>query len=171
VPNYKISRADIIGQGWLNSRKLVKAFLMPLVVVMLLLSGCSDDDFEGADVAELEGRTFLFTDARAFGLSNLPGLLTIGFFGDGPLSDDEATFRLDSNGIVAEGILDLDEGDNPIGSDFSRCDFEVTFSTFTIDGLLVGDEVETDCEVTEDDQELQLTNRNTSEVSTGQLQQ
>jgi len=170
VPNYKISCTDIIGQGWLNSHKLVKALLIPLVVVILLLVGCSDDDFEGADVAELEGRTFLFTDARAFGLNNLPGLLTVGLFGDGPLSDDETTFRLDSNGIVAEGILDLDEGDNPLGSDFSRCDFEVTSSAFTIDGLLVGDTVETDCVVTEDDQELQLTNRGTSEVSTGQLQ-
>jgi hypothetical protein len=171
VPNYKISRTHIIRQGWFNGRKLAKAVLMPLVVGMLLLAGCSDDDFEGADVAEIEGRTFLFTDARAFGLNNLPGLLTIGLFGDGPLSDDEASFRLDSNGIVAEGILDLDEGDNPFGSDFSRCDFEISFSTFTLDGLLVGDEVETDCVVTEDDQELQLTNRDTNEVSTGQLQQ
>jgi hypothetical protein len=143
---------------------------MPLVVVLLLLVGCSDDDFEGADVAELENRTFLFTDARAFRLNNLPALLTIGFFGDGALSDDEAQFRLDSNGIVAEGILDLDEGDNPIGSDFSTCDFEIRASAFTIDGLLVGDTVKTGCVVTEDDQELQLTNEDTNEVSTGQLQ-
>jgi hypothetical protein len=170
VPNYTTSCNNIIGQGWLHGRLLAKVVLMPLVVGLLLMVGCSDDNFEGADVLELESRTFLFTDARAFGLNNLPALLTIGTFGDGPLSDDEASFRLESNGIVAEGILDLDEGDNPFGSDFSRCDFEITFSNFTVDGLLVGDTVKTDCVVTEDDQELQLENRDTDEVSTGQRQ-
>jgi hypothetical protein len=171
VPNYTTSRNHIIGQDRLNSRLLTDVFLIPRVVGMLLMVGCSDDDFEGADVLELENRTFVFTDARAFGLPNLPATLTIGMFGDGALSDDEASFRLDSNGIVAEGIIDLDEGDNPFGSDFSRCDFDIATSTFTTDGLLPGDGIETDCVVTENDQELQLTNRDTNEVSTGQLQQ
>jgi hypothetical protein len=129
------------------------------------------DYFFYKDVLELEGKTFVFTDARAFGLNNLPATLTIGMFGDGALSDDESTFRLDSNGVVAEGIIDLDEGDNPLGSDFSRCDFDIIFSNFTVAGLLIGDSVETDCLVTEDDQELQLSNRDTGEISTGQLQQ
>jgi hypothetical protein len=171
VPNYTTSRNHIIGQDRLNGRLLTNVFLIPLVVGMLFMVGCSDDDFEGADVLELENKTFVFTDARAFGLSNLPATLTIGMFGDGALSDDEASFRLDSNGVVAEGIIDLDEGDNPFGSDFSRCDFDIATSAFTAAGLLPGDGIETDCVVTENDQELQLTNRDTSEVSTGQLQQ
>jgi len=173
VPNHTTSRNNITGQDRFKSRLLTNVFLIPLVVGMLFMVSCSDDDFEGADVLELENRTFVFTDARAFSssLSNLPATLTIGTFGDGALSDDEAPFSLDSNGVVAEGIIDLDEGDNPLGSDFSRCDFDITVSNFTAAGLLVGDGIETDCVVTENDLELQLTNRDTSEVSTGQRQQ
>jgi hypothetical protein len=173
VPNYTTSRNHIIGQDRLNSRLLTNVFLIPLVVGMLFMVSCSDDDFEGADVLELENRTFVFTDARAFSssLNSLPATLTIGTFGDGALSDDESTFVLESNGVVAEGIIDLDEGDNPVGRDFSRCDFDITVSNFTAAGLLVGDGIETDCVVTEDDQSLRLTDRDTGQVSTGQLQQ
>lgn len=162
-------RIHTLRPGWRPGSSLATVVIMPLIVLLLLLAGCSDDDFEGADVAELENRIFDFTDARAFGLNNLPAVLTIRLFGDGALSDDEAPFTLDSNGTVAEGVLDLDEGDNPFGRDFSRCDFEITTSAFDVDGLRAGDTVKTDCVVTEDDQELQLTNRDTSEVSTGQL--
>ena len=165
-----MNRIHTRGQSWINGNMFAKAIMISLIVGLSLLAGCSDDDFEGADVAELENRTFVFTDARAFGLNLQPATLTIGMFGDGTLSDDEAPFTLDSSGTVAQGILDLDEGDNPIGSDFSRCDFEIATSTFTVAGLLPGDNVETDCEVTEDDLELRLENRNTSEVSIGQLQ-
>jgi hypothetical protein len=165
-----MNRSHMLGQSWLNGNMFAKAIIISLIVGLLLLAGCSDDDFEGADVAELENRTFVFTDARAFGLNLQPAILTIGMFGDGALSDDEAPFTLDSNGIVAQGILDLDEGDNPFGSDFSRCDFEIAESAFNVAGLFAGNTVETDCFVTEDDLVLQLTNRSTSQVSTGQLQ-
>jgi hypothetical protein len=165
-----MNRIYTLWKSCLNGNMFAKAVMISLLVGLSLLAGCSDDDFEGADVVELENRTFLFADARAFGLSLQPALLTIGMFGDGALSDDETPFTLDSNGTVAQGILDLDEGDNPFGSDFSRCDFEISTSAFTVAGLLPGDNVETDCVVTEDDLELQLENRNTSEVSTGQLQ-
>lgn len=162
-----MNRSHMLGQSCLNGHMFAKVVMISLIAGLLLLAGCSDDDFEGADVAELENRTFDFTDARAFGLANLPAVLTIGMFGDGALSDDEAPFILDSNGTVAQGILDLDEGDNPIGGDFSRCNFEIVESAFTIEPLLMGNTVEMDCEVTEDDQQLRLDND--GQFSTGQL--
>jgi hypothetical protein len=165
-----MNRSHMLGKSWINGNMFAKAIIISLIVGLSLLAGCSDDDFEGADVVELENRTFFFADARAFGLSLQPATLTIAMFGDGTLSDDEAPFTLDSNGVVAQGILDLDEGDNPVGGDFSRCDFEIATSAFTVPGLLPGANVETECFVTENGLELQLENRNTGEVSTGQLQ-
>lgn len=171
--HYTTKRITRRGPRWLKGGLLAKVVFIPLIVVMLLLSGCDDDDddFEGVDVPELENKTFDFVDARAFRLNNQPATLEIGLFGDGALADDEASFTLTSNGSVAEGTLDLDEGDNPFGKDFSRCDFDIEESTFDIDELRVGDSAETDCTVSQDDRELQLTNRDTGEVSTGELLQ
>jgi hypothetical protein len=163
-------RIRTLGQGQLKGSLLAHVAVIVLMVGVLLLAGCSNGSFEGVDVPELENRTFDFVDARAFGLTNLPATLVIGMFGESDLSNDEAPFTLTSNGTVATGILDLDEGDNPFGQDFSRCKFEIQVSAFTVAGLLVGDEVETDCEVTEDNLELKLENRDTGAVSTGTLQ-
>jgi len=164
------NRISTLGRGRLNGSLFAQVAVIALTIGMLLLAGCSNGDFEGVDVPELENRTFVFTDARAFGLPDLPATLAIGMFGNSDLSNDEAPFTLTSNGIVASGTLDLNEGDNPFGQDFSDCDFEIQRSDFTVAGLLPGNEVETDCEVTADNLELKLENRGTGAVSTGTLQ-
>jgi len=169
MPVHTTNRINVLGQNILTGGVAAKAAFVALILGMLLLAGCSDDDnFEGVDVLEIENKSFSFTDARAFGLPAQAAILDIGAFGDGALSDDEAPFTLTSGGLVASGILDLNEGDNPFGSDFSQCDFAIDLSGFGGE-LGVGEAIDTDCEVSTDDSELTLTNRDTDEVSTGTL--
>jgi hypothetical protein len=171
MPIYTTNHINVLRQRVFKDRSVAKMAFVVMIAGMLLLTGCSDDDsFEGVDVLELENKSFTFADARVFGLPAQAATLDIGAFGDGALSDDEAPFTLTSNGVVASGILDLDEGDNPLGSDFSRCDFAIDISGFP-GALGPGEAVDTDCEVSENDLELQLTNRDTDEVSTGLLVQ
>ena len=151
---------------WMHGGLLANVMIISLVALALLLAGCSDDDdddFVGVDVGDIENRAFDFADARAFGLNGEAATLDIGVFGANG-QDDEALFILTSGGFEATGVLDLAEGNLPIVRDFSRCDFRVEASD--IAGLPLG-EVETDCHMSRDNQELQLENRNTNEVSTG----
>lgn len=161
-------------------RRIAPCLLILTLLAAVVLSGCGDDDdtFEGADIFELQNTTWAFTELGVFNLTNQGGTLVIGMFGSSQLSDDEAPFTLTVTGPTntgtATGTVDLDEGDNPFGADFSRCRFQVDTSTIAPlppqSGLTAGDVTPTDCVVTRDGTELQLTNRNTDQVSTGTLQ-
>lgn len=141
--------------------------MLLVVVVALLLTSCDDDEnFEGTDRGDLANKTFAFLDARAFGIFAAANL-EVGFFGADALNDDEAPFTLASGNLSATGSLHLDENDNPLGRDFSRCEFEV--DTSTIPEVPANNTVDTDCFVSSDGMELQVTNRDTDEVSTGTL--
>ena len=151
----------------MQSGFLANMMIISLVALALLLAGCNsddDDDFVGVDVEDLENTAFNFADARAFGLDGEAATLDIGAFGTTG-QDDEAPFTLSSGGFDATGFIDLDEGNNPIGRDFSRCNFVVENSD--IAGLLAGNTVETDCHISRDQLELELTNRATDRTSTG----
>lgn len=179
MPNMSIANPRQHGRQR-RARRMPLCLLILTLLAAVVLSGCGDDDdtFEGADVFELQNTTWTFTDLRVFNLVNQSGSLFIGTFGSGPLSDDEAPFTLTvtgpTNAGTATGSVDLDEGDNPIGADFSRCDFEVDTSDVAPlppqSGLTSGDVTSTDCVVSDDGTELQLTNRSTNEVSTGTRQ-
>ena len=166
-------------------RRIAPCLLILTLLAAVVLSGCGDDDdtFEGADIFELQNTTWAFSDLRVFNLGLPPnppqaGTLVIGMFGSSQLSDDEAPFTLTvagpTNTGTATGTVDLDEGDNPFGEDFSRCRFQVDTSDIAPlppqSGLTAGDVTPTDCVVTRDGTELQLTNRNTDRVSIGTLQ-
>ena len=153
---------------WIPGGLLANVMIISLMAFVLLLAGCSsddDDDFVGVDREDLENTAFNFADARAFGLEGEIAILEIGVFGANG-QDDEAPFTLTSGGFAATGVLDLAEGNLPIVKDFSRCDFIVQSDP---GGLLADDTVETECHISRDNQELELTNRDTNRVSTGDL--
>lgn len=166
--------------GYFRAKLLSQALLvLALIAPVMMLVGCGDDDdtFEGADVFELQNTLWSFADLRAFNLVNQSGVLNIQAFGSSALEDDEAPFILtldpgQANTGEASGSVDLDEGDNPVGQDFSRCLFEVDTSTIAPPalGLTNGDTNNMDCIVSADGSELQLTNLNTNQISTGTLQ-
>lgn len=162
----------------INIRPLLRGLfiLTCLVATTMILTGCGDDDdqFEGADRFELQNTFWSFADLRVFNLENQSGTLQIDTFGSAPLTADEAPFTLtltanQANAGVATGSVRLTEGDNPLGEDFSRCDFEVDVSTIAppAAGLTDGDVNPIDCKVSEDGALLELRNRNTGGESTG----
>jgi hypothetical protein len=167
-----------LSPGRCRARQLSQGLLvLAFFAASLVLAGCGDDDdsFEGADVVELQNTSWEFDDLSAFNLESINGVpqtgtLTIGAFGGGALSDDEAPFTLTTNGIVVNGSVDLDEGDNPVGQDFSSCNFEVVTSTGMppgVPGLSPGDTNPMECFVSEDNNQLDLENSRTGSQSTG----
>lgn len=178
MPNMSIASSQ--RHGFFRPKRGLQGLVMlALLATFIILGGCGDDDdtFEGADVSEIQNTTWTFGDLRVFSLPNQSGTLTIGTFGSDVLEDDEAPFTLtlaagQANTGTATGTVDLDEGDNPLGEDFSTCQFEIATSNITppVAGLTDGDANDTDCIVSADGSELQLTNRRTDEVSTGTLQ-
>ena len=156
------------------SRSLFSLTVVLAIISALFLVGCDDDDddFEDVDASEIQSRTYVFPDARAFGLPNLEAILTIDQFGTTPSGDtDDAPFTLVSGTSTATGVLDLNQPTIPIGSSESDCNFGIETSTFTLDGLRAGDRIETVCRLTQGDAtELQITNNATNQVSTGTLQ-
>lgn len=178
MPNMSIT--NIQCPGFFRAKRLGQGLLVAvLLATFMVLGGCGDDDdtFEGADVFELQNTTWTFVDLRVFSLPNQSGTLTIGTFGSSVLEDDEAPFTLtlnpgQANTGQAMGSVDLDEGDNPVGQDFSTCLFEIDTSSIAppVAGLTNDDTNDTDCIVSDDGTELRLTNRRTNEVSTGTAQ-
>jgi hypothetical protein len=160
------------------SRSLFSLTVVLIIMSALFLVGCDDDDdddFEDVDASEIQNRTYVFPDARAFGLTNLEATLTIDQFGTTPSGDtDDAPFTLVSGTSTLTGILDLGNqpiDSIPIGSSQTDCNFGIDTSTFTTDGLRVGDTITTMCRLTQGDAtELQITNQGTNQVSTGTLQ-
>jgi hypothetical protein len=141
--------------------------------VALVLSGCPGDggDFQGADPPELRNTTWAFSDGRAFRLPNQAVTLFIGNFGEGDLNRDEAPFTLMTN-PTASGTLELEEGDFPFDS--SGCVFAIETSDFdpeTFPRLQPEERIPTNCFVSDDRTEFQLTNEDTEQVSTGTLQE
>jgi hypothetical protein len=177
--------------GRCRARQLFQGLLvLTFLAASMVLAGCGDDDdsFEGADVVELQNTSWEFgplptSDLSAFNLESRTGTLTIGSFGSGVLSDDEANFTLEvdettpdaGNAFVVNGSVDLDEGDNPIGQDFSRCTFEVdTVDPITAlppeaTGLTPGDTNPMECLVSDDNSRLDLENSRSGRQSTGTL--
>jgi len=153
-------------------------FLLTVVLVImsaLFLWGCDDDDdddFEDVDASEIQGQTYVFPDARAFGLPNVGATLSIDQFGTTPSGDtDDAPFTLVSGTSTLTGILDLNQPTIPIGSSVTDCNFAIDTSPLTTDGLRAGDLIATECRLTQGDAtELQITNNATTQVSTGTLQ-
>ena len=153
-------------------------FLLTVVLVImsaLFLWGCDDDDdddFEDVDASEIQGQTYVFPDARAFGLPNVGATLRIDQFGTTPSGDvDDAPFTLVSGTSTLTGVLDLNQPTIPIGSSETTCNFGIETSPLTTDGLRAGDTIETVCRLTQGDAtELQITNNATTQVSTGMLQ-
>lgn len=153
------------------SKFLLRFTVVLAIVSALFLWGCDDDNFEDVDASEIQGNTYLFTDARAFRLPAQSATLSIGIFGTPGLQSDQAAFTLTSGAFTATGVLDLDNADVPIGSRRSDCDFRVDASTFNVDGLRPGDTIDTECRLTTvDETELQIANNATEQVSTGTRQ-
>ena len=151
---------------------LLSHFTVVLVIIgALFFWGCNDDDFEDVDASEIEGQVYSFTDARAFGLPDQPATLSIGLFGADGRESDEAPFTLVSGTSTVAGVLDLDQPTIPIGSSETDCRFAIDVSPFTVDGLRPGDAINTQCRLTRgDESELQITNQDTGQVSTGTRQ-
>ena len=156
------------------SRSLFSLTVVLAIICALFLWGCDgdDDDFEDVDASEIQNQTYVFPDARAFGLPNLQATLTIGQFGTTPSGDtDDAPFTLVSGTSRADGVLDLNQPTIPIGSRQTDCNFGIETSPFTTDGLRPGDTIDTVCLLTQGDiTELQITNQVTGQVSTGTRQ-
>jgi hypothetical protein len=157
------------------SRSLFSFTVVLVIMSALFLVGCDDDDdddFEDVDASEIQNRTYLFPDARAFGLTSQEATLTIGQFGTTPSGDtDDAPFTLVSGTSTLTGTLDLAQPTIPIGSSETDCNFGIETSPLTTDGLRAGDTIDTICRLTQGDAtELQITNRATNQVSTGTLQ-
>lgn len=160
------------------SRSLFSLTVVLVLMSALFLVGCDDDDdddFEDVDASEIQGQTYVFPDARAFGLTNQQATLTIDQFGTTPSGDtDDAPFTLVAGPSTLTGILDLGNqpiDSIPIGSSVTDCNFGIATSPLTTDGLRAGDTIETECRLTQGDAtELQITNRATNQVSTGTLQ-
>lgn len=177
MPNMSIADTRPFPRRRHARQRLQGILVLLLLATSLLLVGCGDDDdFEGADVFELQNTTWSFSDLRAFNLENISGTLVIEAFGSGALSDDEAPFTLtltpnQTNAGAATGSVDLDEGDNPVGQDFSSCNFEIDTSNITPPepGLTDGDTNDMDCFVSEDGTQLDLRNVATGGTSTGTL--
>lgn len=160
----------------MNNRPM-SGFLSRFTVVLILLSalvlwGCDDDDnFEDVDASEIAGKTYVFTDARAFELPNQPATLSIGLFGTEGRQSDDAPFTLISGTATIAGTLDLNKPTIPIGSNVTDCNFRIDSSPFDMDGLRPGDTISTECRLTRGDEtELQITNKDTDQVSTGTRQ-
>lgn len=139
------------------------------LILALALSGCpgDDEDFQGADQAELENTRWFFGDARAFGLRGQAATLVIRFFGAGDLDDNEARFTLSTN-PTATGILDLRERDFPF--DASRCIFKIQESTFEEQNLQPGEDINLSCAISDDRTDFRLENQDTGQTSFGILQ-
>jgi len=155
------------------SRSLFSLTVVLVIMSALFLVGCDDDDdddFENVDASEIQNQTYVFPDARAFGLPE--ATLTIGQFGTTPSGDtDDAPFTLVSGTSTLTGILDLNQPTIPIGSSETDCNFGIATSPLTTDGLRAGDTIDTVCLLTQGDAtELQITNQATNQVSTGTLQ-
>jgi hypothetical protein len=151
---------------------LLSHFTVVLVIIgALVLWGCDDDNFEDVDASEIGGQTYVFTDARAFGLPDQPATLSIAIFGTEGREADDAPFTLVSGTATVTGNLDLDQPTIPIGSSVTDCMFEIAASPFDLDGLRPGDRIDTECRLTQgDENELQITNQDTGQVSTGTRQ-
>jgi hypothetical protein len=155
------------------SRTLFSLTVVLAIICALFLWGCDDDDnFEDVDASEIQGQTYTFIDARAFGLPNQPATLSIEQFGTTASGDvDDAPFTLVSGTSTVTGILDLNQSTIPIGSRETDCNFGIETSSFAVDGLLPGNTIDTVCLLTQGDEtELQITNQATSQVSTGTRQ-
>jgi hypothetical protein len=153
------------------SRSLFHLTVVLAIMGALFLWGCDDDDFEDVDASEIQNQTYVFTDARAFGLPDQPATLSVGPFGAEGREADDAPFTLISGTATVAGVLDLEKPTIPVGSRVTDCTFGIDVSPFTTDGLRVGDFINTECRLTRgDESELQITNQDTGQVSTGTIQ-
>jgi hypothetical protein len=120
-----------------------------MMTVALAMFGCGGGGgFENAAPAELENMAFTFADGSAIGL---PGQAVTLAFGDFA-GTNTGPFTLQADGGTATGTVTV-----------SSCLFDVL--TSTIEALPVGTQINTDCELSGDD-ELRITNLDTGESST-----
>jgi hypothetical protein len=151
------------------SRSMFSFMVVLVMVVSLILVGCSDDDagddegeFVDATPALLENNTWAFTDCVAFdpALDGAPCTLSIGDCvedADEPETGN-CTFTLTAGASTASGIVTI-----------SSCNYDVTSSTFPT-GLTVGEQFTHDpCEIDEVSGAYRGTNEETGEEATGTL--
>jgi hypothetical protein len=148
------------------SRSMFRLMVVLVMVAMLALVGCSDDDdgdgdFVEATPADLENLAFAFTDCGAFdpGLDGDPCVVSFGNFIDNPDDPDTGlgTFTLTSGGSTAEGAV-------TVGS----CEYDVTESNFAEGtGPQVGNQFTHDpCEIDEVTGAYRGENEATGDVAT-----
>ena len=150
------------------SRSMFSLMAVLVMVVPLMLVGCSDDDdddgdgeFVEATPADLENLVFVFTDCVAFDLAldGDPCVLSFGDFIDNPEDPDTGlgTFTLTSGNSSASGAV-------IVGS----CEYDVTFSDFVGgSGPQVGDQFTHDpCEIDEATGAYRGENPETGQTST-----
>jgi hypothetical protein len=138
--------------------------------------GCdgSDNDgdaFEGVETQDMENRTFVFPDGRAFDLEGPEVTLDVGTFGAAG-NANVASVTLTTDAGTAEGEVAVDEDGDVVngGVDITpeaQCDVTITDST--IAELVVGQTIRFEpCEVNDADGSLRIENDATDEVSTSE---
>ena len=141
------------------SRSMFSLMVVLVMVALLALVGCSDDDdgdgdFVDATPADLENLAFAFPDCAAFdeGLSGDPCVVSFGDF-----VGNVGTFTLTSGGSTASGAVVI-----------TSCEHDVTASTFAAGtGPQEGDQFTHDpCEIDEATGAYRGENEETGEVST-----
>jgi hypothetical protein len=160
---------------WHQRGTIFHLVVVLFIAVLLTIIGCQSDDdnsdeFEGAENADLQNRTFVFADGRAFSLPGQSVTLEIGVFGQP--DDRTAPYTLTTDTSTVTGDLQTDpEGDVVDDDDLlpdltpeAECDFRIV--TSTIPELAVGGTIRTTCEVSDSTGALRVTNEVTNEIST-----